>query len=187
MRRLLLLAILVVAVAPAAARADYPQLVGVVGTNDAFAISLSFNGAPVHNLDPGTYTLLVHDRSSFHDFHLKGPGVDVASDIEGTGDQTFTITLVQGTYTFQCDPHASSMHGTFTVGNVVATPSVTKVSGSVGPGKKIGVSSSLSGSGAGVFQFAIADRSKKLTLKPGTYPYRSDAHPSLRGSFTIAS
>jgi len=218
MRRLLLLAAVAVLGGTAgAARADNPQLIGTVGTGDAFSIGLSdANGSPVHHLDPGTYTLLVHDRSALHNFHLAGPGVDVATDIEGIGDQTFTITLSDGTYTFQCDPHSNVMSGVFTVGTVTApapapTAQVTKVAGSVGPGKKISVSSTLSGSSAGVFQFTIADKSKtdnfhltgpgvskktgvattgkvtwKLTLKRGTYTYRSDAHPTLRGSFTIS-
>jgi plastocyanin len=32
------------------------------------------------------------------------------------GDKSVTVTLKKGTYTYQCDPHASSgMKGTFTV------------------------------------------------------------------------
>ena len=218
MRRLLLLAVVAVLGGTAgAARADNPQLVGTVGTSDAFAISLDMGGAPVHHLDPGTYSLLVHDNSSLHNFHLSGPGVNVATDIDGTGSQTFTITLSDGTYTFQCDPHSSTMHGSFTVGHVTtappptATATATKASGSVGPGKKISVSSSLKGASEGSFQLTISDKSKtdnfhlsgpgvskktgvqttgtvtwKLTLKAGTYMYRSDAHATLRGSFTIS-
>ena len=63
----------------------------------------------------GTYTLKVDDQSSSHNFHFTGDGVDVATDVSGTGEQTFTVTLKPGTYTFVCDPHSSQMHGTLTV------------------------------------------------------------------------
>jgi plastocyanin len=63
----------------------------------------------------GTYTLTVDDQASIHNFHLTGDGVDVATDISGTGKETFTVTLKPGTYTYVCDPHSSQMHGTLTV------------------------------------------------------------------------
>jgi len=63
----------------------------------------------------GTYTLKVDDQASIHNFHLTGDGVDVSTDVSGTGEKTFTVTLKPGTYTFVCDPHSSQMHGTLTV------------------------------------------------------------------------
>ena len=63
----------------------------------------------------GTYTLKVDDQASSHNFHVTGDGVDVSTDVSGTGEQTFTVTLKPGTYTFVCDPHSSQMHGTLTV------------------------------------------------------------------------
>lgn len=68
-------------------------------------------------LTAGDYTLVVDDQSSAHNFHLTGPGgVDVSTDVSAEGEQSFDLTLVAGEYKFQCDPHASSMNGTFTVG-----------------------------------------------------------------------
>lgn len=64
---------------------------------------------------PGTYELSVEDKASIHNFHLTGPGVDLATDVSGTGPSTFTVTLQAGTYTFVCDPHAGNMNGTLTV------------------------------------------------------------------------
>ena len=63
----------------------------------------------------GKITLVVSDRSSIHDFHLTGPGVNVKTSIGGTGTKTFVITLKKGTYRYVCDPHASIMHGSFTI------------------------------------------------------------------------
>jgi plastocyanin len=58
----------------------------------------------------------VNDESSSHNFHLTGPGgIDVSTEVSGTGLQTFIVDLEPGTYTFVCDPHSSSMTGTITV------------------------------------------------------------------------
>jgi plastocyanin len=67
------------------------------------------------NVTPGTYTLKVDDKSSSHNFHLTGPGVDVMTDVSFEGEMTFTVDLQAGDYHFQCDPHSSSMNGDFTV------------------------------------------------------------------------
>jgi len=64
----------------------------------------------------GTYTLTVDDQGTAHDFHFTGPGgVDIATDVSGTGKKSFTVDLQKGTYTFFCDPHSGSMKGTLTV------------------------------------------------------------------------
>ena len=67
------------------------------------------------SLTPGTYTLKVEDKSSSHNFHLTGPGVDVKTEVSFEGEKTFTVNLQAGEYHFQCDPHSSSMNGDFTV------------------------------------------------------------------------
>src|ERR671926_1049537 len=116
------------------ARADGATLTATVGTNDGFQLSLvDASGTPVTHLDAGTYTVVVHDRSTFHNFHLFGPGnVDVKTAVETAGDQSFTVTLVDGAYIFQCDPHASSgMKGQFTVGGAAAPVAAVKLSGAI--------------------------------------------------------
>ena len=97
--------------------AQHPtSLVGTVGHDDAFVISLTDPaGTPIRHLAAGTYSLTVKDESGIHDFHLTGAGVDKSTTVGGTGTTTFTVTFKPGTYTFVCDPHASSMHGRFTV------------------------------------------------------------------------
>jgi plastocyanin len=67
-------------------------------------------------LTAGSYTLVVNDQSSSHNFHLTGPGVDVSTDVSETGEKSFDIELQAGEYKFVCDPHASQMNGSFTVG-----------------------------------------------------------------------
>lgn len=87
---------------------------GTVGPG--FDISLKdSSGNDVSTLTPGTYTINVDDKASIHNFHLTGPGVDESTDVSGTGTTSWTVTLQTGTYTFQCDPHSSSMNGSFEV------------------------------------------------------------------------
>jgi plastocyanin len=73
------------------------------------------DGQAVETLTAGTYTLEVDDKSSAHDFHITGSGVDESTTVEEVGSQTFEITLEAGTYKFQCDPHAGSMNGSVEV------------------------------------------------------------------------
>jgi plastocyanin len=81
-----------------------------------FTISLTGpDGKAVTTVKAGTYTINVDDKSDVHNFHLSGAGVDKSTDISFQGTESWTVTLQDGTYTFQCDPHASSMHGSFTV------------------------------------------------------------------------
>ena len=125
---LLVVAVVALAAATSTARADNPTLTANVGAGDSFAISLAGpDGKAVRNLDPGTYTLVVHDHSAIHNFHLFGPGgVDVTTTIEDVGDQTFTVTLVAGTYRYDCDAHPTSMKGSFTVGGSTTTTTTSK-------------------------------------------------------------
>ena len=58
----------------------------------------------------------MNDQSGAHNFHLTGPGVDVSTEVGDEGEESFDIELQAGEYTFVCDPHASQMNGSFTVG-----------------------------------------------------------------------
>src|SRR5262245_34290571 len=93
---------------PAGSAADNPVLQASVGPG--FAISLKdANGAAVRHLDPGTYSIHVVDQGVEHNFHIQGPNVDEATSVEDTGEVTWTVTFVNGSYHFQCDAHASQM------------------------------------------------------------------------------
>ena len=109
-----LLATGLIAVGSASGLAAAPKLVGVVGPG--FSISLKSGGKVVKTLKAGTYTIAVQDKASIHNFHLKGPGVNKSTAVAFTGSATWTVKLKPGTYTYQCDPHASAgMKGTFKV------------------------------------------------------------------------
>ena len=104
--------------APATTTQTVPEtglvLRGKVGPG--FDISLTNEqGQIVSTLAPGSYTLLVDDQSDMHNFHLTGDGVDVSTEVDGQGTSSFDIVLTSGTYTFVCDPHSSTMNGSFEV------------------------------------------------------------------------
>ena len=83
-------------------------LTGTVGPG--FTISMSKK-----SVKAGTYAITINDRSSIHDFHLTGPGVNKTTSVSGTGTTKWTVKLKKGTYRFVCDPHSSIMHGVLTV------------------------------------------------------------------------
>jgi hypothetical protein len=201
-----------VAASPTAA--DNVQLVGSVGPG--FGISLKDSGGvAVKHLDPGTYTLLVHDLSAEHDFHLSGPGVDVATDVVFTGDETFAITVTNGTYTFVCDIHSAAMHGLFTAGTTpppptttTPTPAAKPLTLRVGPGRTLNAPARLA---KGRYAITVRDASTAdnlhlkgpavdrktgvafkgrarwtVTLKAGAYRVFSDQHRMLARTIRVS-
>ncbi|HEX4526220.1 MAG TPA: hypothetical protein VH108_05705 [Gaiellaceae bacterium] len=191
--------------------ADNTQLVGNVGPG--YSISLrDADGNAVTQLDPGTYTLLVHDQSDIHNFDLSGPGVAAATDVDFVGDKTFTITIAQGTYTFVCDAHPTQMHGKFFGGTPPATPAKPSppkpLAARVGPGRTISFPRALA---KGKYLITVHDLSKtdnlhlkgpgvnrktgvtfqgtvkwNVTLKAGTYLVWSDAHKTLAHTVKVS-
>ena len=82
-----------------------------------FTISLKLAGKKVTKLRATTYRFRVTDRSSSHNFRLRGPGFNKAITSVGfTGTKTVTVRLRKGTYRYVCDPHSSFMKGSFRVG-----------------------------------------------------------------------
>jgi len=109
-----LLALVMVTVLSAGPAGAAKTLNGSVGPG--FTISLKSGGKKVTSLRPGSYRIKVRDRADIHNFHLRGPGVNVATSVGATGTKTFRVRLQPGkTYRFVCDPHADEMRGSFTV------------------------------------------------------------------------
>jgi opacity protein-like surface antigen len=204
--RIALVTLLAALASPSAvAQADNPKLNAVVGTNDAFVISLRDGaGNLVTHLDAGTYDIAVSDRSEAHNFHLLGPGVDMSTPIEQKQDTTWTVTFTDGRYLYACDAHSTVMRGYFLVGNVPPT----SLAGSVGPRRTISLKPKTALPGPATI--TVSDRSKtdnfhlsgpgvnqktgvrtrgpatwNATLVPGTYTYRSDKTKKLRGTLTV--
>jgi hypothetical protein len=89
-----------------------------------FQISMTFDdGSRVTQLPAGTYTVVVNDQGTEHNFHLQGAGVDLATSIEATEQPTWTVNLVDATvYQFRCDRHPNTLNGAFNVGTVPVAP-----------------------------------------------------------------
>ena len=118
MNRIVLLAgtaLAALALAAQSGAMSAPKLKGDVGPG--FSIHLKdATGHKLTTLKPGKYSITVVDRSNIHNFRLKGPGVN--KEITGVGfkgTKTVTVTLKKGTYTYVCDPHLATMHGSFKV------------------------------------------------------------------------
>lgn len=90
-------------------------LVGNVGPDSSFKISLKQGSKAVKLLKSGKVTIVVHDTAQTHNFHLTGPGVNKMTPVGGKGTFTWHLTLKKGTYKFVCDPHKAFMKGSFTV------------------------------------------------------------------------
>jgi plastocyanin len=204
--RIALVTLLAALALPAAvAQADNPKLVALVGTNDGFVISLrDANGNAVTQLAPGTYDIAVSDRSEAHNFHLKGPGVDLSTPVGERQETTWTVTIGDGRYTYVCDAHASQMRGYFLAGTIAPS----SFAASVGPKKSISLKPKTALPGPAVI--TVNDRSKtdnfhligpginrktgvktrgkatwNVNLVPGVYSYKSDKTKKLRGSFIV--
>jgi plastocyanin len=104
-----------------AVRAQNVTLVGTVGPG-FFIILEDAQGNRVTNLEPGTYDIQVADLSEEHNFHLVGPGVDRLTPVGAAITETWTVTLTDGTYAYNCDPHSTMMRGSFTVGAAPIPP-----------------------------------------------------------------
>jgi plastocyanin len=112
------LAFALAAAAPAAAAPAPPAPKTVQGTvGPGFTINLTVGGKKVATLKKGVrYRFAISDRSSIHDFHLIGPGLNrVLTSVDFTGTKNFVFRLKKGTYRFVCDPHSGVMHGSFRV------------------------------------------------------------------------
>jgi plastocyanin len=98
---------------PAAA----PKLKGTVGPG--FSISLTQGGKKVKTLKPGSYTFVVSDKASIHNFVLEretgGKFEKAITSVTFKGTKSATITLKKGKWKYYCKPHEAMMFGFFTV------------------------------------------------------------------------
>jgi hypothetical protein len=111
---------LITAATATAGAATPPKLFGVVGIHDAYSITLkNAKGGKIKTLKAGSYTFVVKDGSSMHNFYVekqKGGSYHKAiTTIPGRGTKTFVIKLTAGKYKYYCQAHESSMFGFITV------------------------------------------------------------------------
>jgi hypothetical protein len=166
-------------------------------------------GVPV--LAPGTYTIMVDDRSSVDNFHLGGPGIDEQTTLEFVGTVTWTLNFTPGGYSYRTDGAGAPECGcsqSFSVrqsapaqlrGTVAAKTISLKTragarAANLAAGKYVIVvndrsrSNNFHLSGKGVNRRTgvrfVGTKEWTITLAPGSlYTYRSDSRPSLRRTF----
>jgi plastocyanin len=114
MFRTAVLTLVAAALLVAPAQAKTTGLKGEVGPG--FSIEVEKGNKDLKTIKAGTYSIKIQDKSSIHNFHLIGPGLNKKTSVSFTGETTWRIKLKPGRYTYQCDPHASSgMKGRFRV------------------------------------------------------------------------
>jgi len=98
-----------------AAKTKVTKLYGQTGP--AYEIKLTnFGFKRIKHLKPGVYTFVIQDRSTIHNFHLVGPGVNKSTPVRYLGTKTWSkLRLKKGTYRYFCNPHKGQMKGSFTV------------------------------------------------------------------------
>jgi hypothetical protein len=103
------------AVLIAPAEAKFNGLTGETGPGFKIEVKTAA-GKDLKTIRAGTYRIKVEDKSSMHNFHLIGPGLNKRTGVAFKGDTIWTIKLKPGRYTYQCDPHAlRGMRGHFRV------------------------------------------------------------------------
>jgi hypothetical protein len=86
------------------------------GVDDDWSIWLVPPGGDnVTTLPPRTYVIDVSDSSKDHNYHLRGPAVDLATSIGREEYTVWTVTLAPGTYEYFSDSEPREIHETFTV------------------------------------------------------------------------
>jgi hypothetical protein len=154
---------------PGSGHAADPVLMAKVGPG--FSISMNdSNGVKVTHIDAGTYTINVQDLSAEHNFDLFGTGVQMATDVAGVGNTTWTVTFTDGIYNYHCDAHPGQMKGSFAVGTASLPPPPTpkpkpkNLSGKVGPGKTISLKTASGAAvkklAAGRYRLSVKDMTK---------------------------
>jgi hypothetical protein len=212
-RGVLLVLAVVVALAATGTASAQDELIGTIGSSSISLVKAS--GGTFSTLAPGTYTLTVRDQSAEQNFHLVGPGVNIATEIEFVGTRTFTVTFREGSYIYSSDADAY-ISGSFRAGTTTTTTTTTtnKLVATVGPGSTI----SLTRGGRrvtrlkpGTYTIVVRDRAPihsfhlrgpgvnkatgvafvgnrtwKVKLVRGLYRYNCDAHPvAMRSSFRV--
>ena len=112
-----LAAALVAAAGALSAPHAVPTVNGTVGPG--FTITLKSNGKQVKSLKAGSYTFVVADKASIHNFVLEkkkgGTFEKELTTVPFTGTKSVKIKLTAGQWEFYCRPHESTMEGEFTV------------------------------------------------------------------------
>ena len=92
-----------------------PKLLATVGPKATITLR-SATGAVLRNgVKAGRYAIVVRDRTTAHNFHLVGKGVNRRSAVAGTGTSTWTVRLSAGLLRFYSDRAPAKVKGSLRV------------------------------------------------------------------------
>lgn len=95
--------------------ATVPRLLATVGPKSTISLR-GASGAVLRTVKPGTYSIVVRDRTKAHNFHLVGPGgVNRKSGIAFVGTTTWKVKLAAGTVRFFSDRAPKTVKGSIAV------------------------------------------------------------------------
>ena len=100
-------AVLVAAAGAGSALAATPTLKGTDGPG--FTITFS-----AKTVKAGKHKIVISDKSSMHNFHLTGPGVNKKTSVGKTGVARWRFTLAPGKYVYRSDK-GKKIRGSFRV------------------------------------------------------------------------
>ena len=72
------------------------------------------DGKRVRVLQPNTYRIVVHDRTTVQNFHLVGPGLNTRTKVAAKTTATWLVHLQVGSYSYRSDQN-KRLHGAFVV------------------------------------------------------------------------
>ena len=87
-------------IAATAGAMTHPKLIGLVGKNDAYTITLKDHGKLVKTIKHGTYTFVISDDSAIHNYELDGPHGKswVFTSVPFKGTKTKALKLCLASY-----------------------------------------------------------------------------------------
>lgn len=91
-----------------------PRLLATVGPRNTISLR-NAKGVVLKRIKPGTYTIVVRDRTKAHNFHLVGKGVNRKSGIPFVGTTTWKVKLAAGTLRFFSDRAPKTVKGSVLV------------------------------------------------------------------------
>lgn len=94
--------------------ATLPRLLATVGPKSTISLR-SASGTVLKAVKPGTYSIVVRDRTKAHNFHLVGNGVNRKSGLAFVGTTTWKVKLAAGTLRFFSDRAPKTVKGSVVV------------------------------------------------------------------------
>lgn len=71
-------------------------------------------GTLVRRVPRGLHTFVVRDRSRYHNFRLRGGGLNRATTVSAVRTVRWSVRIRPGVvYVYLCNPHADEMRGSF--------------------------------------------------------------------------